>query len=337
MKKVYEKIEEKTIKYKKDRSLLWFIVGVLLVIGFFILITNKWAGKAQATFEGCTYHCPTYHYEWNTSECPTLDSAYTSHDSSKPCKRHLTSGWHYANYIVTSHSANVVYDKSMDPHKCHRPSDNTLRDTYGMDSTARGDFKEDHDEWVNSILDEGSCGPTGSTGATGISGDTGPTGATGPTGETGITGPTGATGINPCIELGDGSKFSISDGFVEPCLETTPTPAPKKDEGVGYGNVPWSYHYEQPTCNGIFPSKPLLLGFKRTDPTTVHLSWWPSDRVDKYSVEFWYYGDSIHMGQPDIGNTTQFDIKGLKANKPINALIWAWNGQCVTLSDTIDP
>ncbi len=52
-----------------------------------------------------------------TYECPVVD-------------------WHYG-----SHHVSVPYEKSEDPTKCHRPSDDTLRDTYGMGNTERGWFK----------------------------------------------------------------------------------------------------------------------------------------------------------------------------------------------------
>jgi hypothetical protein len=247
---------------KKLLSITWFIIGILLVITLFAIITNKWAGKAEATF----------HRDWSNW------SSWGKWSECKPIEERK-----------------LLVENSCEPIEGSQRRERTRSCQWelggGSNKCNIGQTQTDYDYQKCQITPE--C-------------------------------PTPTPTIEPSLT---------------PTPEATPEPtqAPRRDEGVGYGNVPWSYHYEQPTCNGIFPSKPLLLGFKRTDSTTVHLSWWPSDRVDKYSVEFWYYGDSIHMGQPDIGNTTQFDIKGLKANKPINALIWAWNGQCVTKSTTIDP
>lgn len=52
-----------------------------------------------------------------------------------------------------SHHVNVPYEKSSDPSKCHRPSDNNLRDDYGMGNTERGWFKYYNSEWKDADVD----------------------------------------------------------------------------------------------------------------------------------------------------------------------------------------
>ena len=47
----------------------------------------------------------------------------------------------------------IEYEKSQDPHKCHRPSDNDLRDL-GMSHTARLAFKRIHSEWKDAKVGE---------------------------------------------------------------------------------------------------------------------------------------------------------------------------------------
>jgi hypothetical protein len=196
-------------------TLLAVVAGALFVFGEVM--------ATVVIQDGCNHSCPVIKFEWTTKVdghyvyadkvenvaghwednwssgqcygspspscqeqqvCPSSDSAYTSHSSSKPCSRQLSSGIHYADKtaqhrhwiettyqcpvgyttypghsncrkwvdtVNTSHSADVAYDKSDDPNKCHRPSDDILRDTYGMDSDARHDFKNAHGEWLDSI------------------------------------------------------------------------------------------------------------------------------------------------------------------------------------------
>jgi len=57
--------------------------------------------------------------------------------------------WHYL-----THNVDVQYEKSADPTKCHRPSDNDLRDDYGMAGhVERGFFKAANSEWKDAILE----------------------------------------------------------------------------------------------------------------------------------------------------------------------------------------
>jgi hypothetical protein len=137
----------------------------------------------------------------------------------------------------------------------------------------------------------------------------------------------------------EGPKKCEEDCVIPPPTpEVTPTEAPHQDNGGGPSFAPSSTLANPPVCNGDLAGKPLLQGLERDKNNTsvVHLSWWPGEGADHYSLVFWYYGDDVKMGQVNIGNTTQFDITGLK-NKPINAEVWAWKGECATKSDTVDP
>lgn len=145
------KIESK--KAEKLSPLWTIIITIGLLIIAFLLITNRWAARATA-FEvaspigiACTYECPTYHFEWREwAECP--DKYKPKKDNESICERKdypdVARGY-------TDKSADVVYEKSEDPTKCHRPSDKTLEDTYGMSKDAKDDFKKDHKEWVDSV------------------------------------------------------------------------------------------------------------------------------------------------------------------------------------------
>lgn len=104
----------------------------------------------------CEDGCPTVHFEWTEKvyeSCPVGYSVNPGHEDE--CKKNSNPN---KNSIIDRphthqlHSVNVIYDKSNDPHKCHRPSDSVLQNLYGMDSSdIRNDFKHDNHEWKNSI------------------------------------------------------------------------------------------------------------------------------------------------------------------------------------------
>ena len=56
------------------------------------------------------------------------------------------------NWVYGSHSVSVPYEKSNDPNKCHRPSDNDLKNVYGMSHNERQAFKNAHSEWKKAIV-----------------------------------------------------------------------------------------------------------------------------------------------------------------------------------------
>jgi LPXTG-site transpeptidase (sortase) family protein len=93
-------------------------------------------------------------------KCPSSDSLYTS-TSVKECSKNVKISDAYTDTIdhvwvketkkTVDHSVNVIYDKSNDPHKCHRPSDSDLSSVYGMtDNKVRNDFKYANFEWKDS-------------------------------------------------------------------------------------------------------------------------------------------------------------------------------------------
>lgn len=112
------------------------------------------------TSEKCEYDCPTIHFEWKTKEIDVPEH-YVYTDKIKNHKGHYVCPNGYQNnpgkwncrkkidatYKYTKHSADVHYEKSNDPHKCHRPSDSDLMNVYGMDHDAKQDFKKEHKEW----------------------------------------------------------------------------------------------------------------------------------------------------------------------------------------------
>jgi len=95
-------------------------------------------------YGSATWVADTYKYE-----CP---AGYSNNPGHSNCRK-----WINTTYTTIHHTADVQYDKSNDPHKCHRPSDSTLENTYGMDDDARHDFKNQNNEWMYATKVENSC------------------------------------------------------------------------------------------------------------------------------------------------------------------------------------
>ncbi len=145
-------------------SLFLFILGspkvVLGVVQDSQCIANS-CGTSEGTKqvpvykEVCDKGCPTIHFEWKKTEFKNCPNGYFSGNGSNEdkCYRWTHNGWDVKNRPteIIEYTANVKYDKSNDPNKCHRPSDNTLRELYGMDRKARGDFKQENHEWKSFI------------------------------------------------------------------------------------------------------------------------------------------------------------------------------------------
>jgi LPXTG-site transpeptidase (sortase) family protein len=93
---------------------------------------NKWRCEKNSSRQDATWAPDTY-------KCPI---GYENNPGHTNCRK-----WIDDTYKTINHNVNVVYEKSNDPHKCHRPSDDTLRDTYGMDHDTRLDFKDVNSEW----------------------------------------------------------------------------------------------------------------------------------------------------------------------------------------------
>lgn len=112
------------------------------------------AGKKEQhrTVKECEYSCPVVHFEWQTKTCP---AGYPDESSRHPgyCSKGKHPSWpgDYKKMVEQAHSADVQYDKSHDPNKCHRPSDNDLANKYGMDNSARQSFKQQNSEWKNAV------------------------------------------------------------------------------------------------------------------------------------------------------------------------------------------
>lgn len=134
------------------KKTICLVVGILIVVGLAWVLRP---GQASAISQSCGSTCPVIHWTWQTQDCPTADSAYTSNNSHKACSREFGSGHSkytkYADKITTAHNVDVAYKKSGDQNKCHRPSDNDLEDDYGMDHDTRSDFKNHNPETLDSI------------------------------------------------------------------------------------------------------------------------------------------------------------------------------------------
>jgi hypothetical protein len=151
--------------------------------------------------------------------------------------------------------------------------------------------------------------------------------------------------IDPCQKL---DTLKVSDQ-VDPCVTPTPTEEPtpevtpepvREAQGGGWSPSPWTPGpYSPAVCTGTYTDAPLLQHFKRVSPTEVELGWWnPVGGADKLSLIYGYYGEPMNMGVVHIdSNVTSFTITGLRPNTPVNAQLWAWKGECVSRSATIDP
>ncbi len=99
--------------------------------------------------------------------CPSHDDSYTSSDSRKPCSREVVIDTKSSTpvYAPVQHSANVAYEPTSNWATCHRPSNDILEHTYGMDHHARDAFTQANAEWVSSeqkapqgyFLSDGVC------------------------------------------------------------------------------------------------------------------------------------------------------------------------------------
>ncbi len=123
-------------------------------------------------------------------------------------------------------------------------------------------------------------------------------------------------------------------GIYEPCA----TPVSSGNGGSAPTFAASSTEAHPPVCNGVYADKPLLQHFLRLDPTTVELGWWPVANADRYSLVYGYVGEGMNMGVVDIAkNVTRFNVGLLRPSTAIQAQLWAWRGECVTVSDIVDP
>jgi len=131
-------------------------------------ITEGWVDTSDCvttdcgTFEGtktqdfyeevCGDECPVIHYEWTTKEYG--DCSPGCDERKKYPDKCYCGDWprgHYEErpYTTTNHNTDVVYEKSADPTKCHRPSDNDLCNIYGLCGDIRSDFKKDYPQHLD--------------------------------------------------------------------------------------------------------------------------------------------------------------------------------------------
>lgn len=128
--------------------------SILFLGGTFLTLSSSNIASATTT-DNCIYSCPTVHYEWTTKEyqdCPEGYSPGNGNNYDKCYKGHGGDAMvQDREYTTTPHSVDVAYEKSSDPNKCHRPSDDDLRDEYGMSREAIGNFKTNNPESINHI------------------------------------------------------------------------------------------------------------------------------------------------------------------------------------------
>ncbi len=146
-------------------SLLFFFSLSPSMSSAAILPENSCVANSCGTSEGtkqeavyrtvCDKGCPTVHFEWERTEYADCPDGYFPGNggNADKCYRWTNNGWRSIDRPteVKEYSADVVYDKSHDPNKCHRPSDHILTVVYGMDHQAREDFKYANHEWKNAI------------------------------------------------------------------------------------------------------------------------------------------------------------------------------------------
>lgn len=101
------------------------------------------------TVTACTYSCPVINFSWKVyQDCP---NGYRPKGEDKCEKTSHPNKGQIINRPYSLQTADVVYDKSQDPHKCHRPSDADLTNIYGMSHDARLAFKQQYSEWMNAV------------------------------------------------------------------------------------------------------------------------------------------------------------------------------------------
>ena len=116
-------------------------LGIListLVMGIHTVNAN---GGGQWQDDGCDYECKTV--TWTHKYC---DWGWQEKDG-KCRKQKARGGWDYKP-MTTGNTFTVTYNKSQDPHKCHRPSTNQLSSNYGMNQWEAVAFTQDNPEWL---------------------------------------------------------------------------------------------------------------------------------------------------------------------------------------------
>ncbi len=146
---------------------------------------------------------------------------------------------------------------------------------------------------------------------------------------------------NECV------KIVCEDCDVTPTPEeATPTPqeevSPIPTEMPGQpGNPPLGEgKHNEPVCNGVALSAPILQGYKFNSPTSVFWSWWASltQGIQHQWLEYGYE-KGVYPYNVDVPvNATGFETGALDPNQKIHwARVCVMKDACVACSDDFDP
>jgi LPXTG-site transpeptidase (sortase) family protein len=199
----------------------------------------------------------------------------------------------YSCPVIHFKNFDVNYDMS-DNHKCHRPSDDTLKHTYHLNDGDIGYFKQHNDEWKDGI--QNHCPTPSPTQTPVISPENSPT-------------PT----IDPCAD----------NACVTPSVEPTPTSAPSNNSGNnGGGSQPGPY-----VCNDTDPGAPTNLQAFALGGGKVKLTW--NNAPGPHTSYAVAYGPSIGnylYGDPNVGNVTTYTVLALNPGGKYCFYVQAQNG-----------
>lgn len=125
----------------KNKWLFWLTLVIAAILGLLVGNYLVRAKNAGATFKPECKWCDWEDTSSCVAPCGTTKGTKTQE---RVCKGEVCTC-----PTVEWKKYEVLYEKSEDPHKCHRPSDDTLKDVYKMDRETRGDFKKDNKEWLD--------------------------------------------------------------------------------------------------------------------------------------------------------------------------------------------
>lgn len=288
------------------------VIGAVFGLALGILVVSFVnTPRAEATSDACIYNCPVIHYEWDTYACPSGYSNNPGHDN---CRKHLSgSNYLYEDKVKTGHNADVAYNKSNDPNKCHRPSDHDLDVVYGMDTATAADFKDHNSEWKDSkksapegyyINEDGKCvvSPTPTPTA---SPTVRPTCTPTPTP---TVGPTSTP--NPCDDE-KGCDNSTPAPTPEPTVE--PTPVDNTDHSIQLGGAPQGPACEKP----LYAPTPTYLGETHDkDGNAVFSYSWTTvkDGLHSYWIEYGATKNSLPYSVVVNGESVSLTMFGASSN-----------------------
>lgn len=104
--------------------------------------------------EVCDKGCPTITFRAYEMVCPA-GYPYESSRHDGYCYKTFSPDWpeDYKEMVKSYYGPtfHVKFEKSSDPHKCHRPSDSDLKDEYGMNHSTRQLFKDIYHELLDMV------------------------------------------------------------------------------------------------------------------------------------------------------------------------------------------